>query len=165
MSRLSNTVADDVEPEEHVELLLKIAGLWEVSLGDESQAIDYLREAWQTQPLNPRVVWPLVQLLRKRDEYTQAESLVLGLADSRVEDFEVPKAILEANHWLLHAELSNSDVLLRLEHLHAMTDDLNLSERLWDALLEHELNPCGSFSYRCCGHEQGTTRPIGLSRG
>ena len=53
LSRLSNTVADDVEPEEHVELLLKIAGLWEVSLGDESQAIDYLREAWQTQPLNP----------------------------------------------------------------------------------------------------------------
>ena len=49
-----------------------------------------------------------------------AETLVLGLADSRVEDFEVPKAaILEANHWLLkHADLSDSDVLLRLEHLH-----------------------------------------------
>ena len=168
MSRLSNTVADDVEPEEHVELLLKIAGLWEVSLGDESQAIDYLREAWQTQPLNPRVVWPLVQLLRKRDEYTQAETLVLGLADSRVEDFEVPKAaILEANHWLLkHAELSDSDVLLRLEHLHATDpDDLNLSERLWDALLERELETRAvHLATDVADREQGTTRANWLFR-
>ena len=142
LSRLSTTVADDVEPEEHVELLLKIAILWEKSIGDDTQAIDYLREAWRTQPRNARVVWPLVKLLKAREEHDEARALVLGLADSRVEDFEVAKAeIIEANHWLLkHGALSDSDRLLRLEHLHS-TDpqDNELSERLWSALLDRNL--------------------------
>ena len=168
LSRLSTTVVDEVEPEEHVELLLKIAALWEVSLGDEAQAIDYLREAWRTQPLNSRVVWTLVKLLTAREEHGEAKSLVLGLADSRLEDFQVPKSeILEANHWLLkHGALSDSDILLRLEHLHSTDpEDTETAERLWSLFLERSLETRAvHLATKMASIEQGNTRAGWLLR-
>ena len=55
-----------------------------------------------------------------RDEHEEARTLVPVFADSRRGFCRSKSEIIEANHWLLkHGELSESDRLLRLEHLHS----------------------------------------------
>ena len=111
-------------------------------------------------------MWPLANLLIRQDEHQEARSLILGLADSRVEDFEVSKTeILEANHWLLeNGKLSESEQLLRLEHLHSTApEDNNLAERLWDGLIEGNLETRAvHLAIEMAEHQQGVIRATWL---